>query len=158
MDRNSLLKTFGLTHRCVASDVQVIGARSTPSTYSMSDDRIIDLVGYPVGLVGGLFLLIGAFVRTNRTFASRHLRIALAIAGVSFCGWGTLGLIERAFYRQFPARSHALLHHYKDLLSGAGLGILLLEIVSGEFVASHRRYKQAQGEQQGSADIRSDKS
>jgi hypothetical protein len=124
----------------------------------MNHDRLIDIAGYAIGVIGGLFLIIGAFVRMNRMFASKHLRIAMVIAGMSCCGWGTLGLIDRTFQQQFTARTHALLHHYKGMLSGSALGILLLEFVSGEFMASRRRYKQAQRELQGSDGMHSNES
>jgi hypothetical protein len=97
---------------------------------------------YAIGIAASVAFLVAPFLPRTRACSTQHHRIALLFVGLSGFVWATLGLLDVPLHPHLSRTPHFLLHRCKVLCSGAGLSIILLQFVSGEFASAHRRDKQ----------------
>ena len=108
----------------------------------MNSQQLLTTIPLSIGLAGGLLLLIAPFSPRNKAAASRNLRTALFLSGILCMAWAAMGLIDEHRHPGRTEETHSLLHHYKTLLVGAASGIMILALISGEFLAACRRGKE----------------
>jgi hypothetical protein len=105
----------------------------------MTSDFVFDAIPLALGTIGGIVLIVAPFTRRTRAAGSRLFRTALLFTGVTTVTWGVLGLLDKPLHTHLSKHGHYLLHHYKDMCSGASLSVLLILILSGELWAVIRR-------------------
>ena len=99
----------------------------------------LDNILYVIGAAGGVVFVITPFLSGFRASSSRHFCVAIFVAGLTAIAWAILGLEIHQFHPNISPNALHQLHRYKDMCSGATLGILLVGIVSGEFLNAYRR-------------------
>lgn len=87
-------------------------------------------IGSIIGIVGGFALMLGAF--SKKSSAPQWSKKALFLAGLCFLAWGSLIFIKSNYEQTITARNLRLMEHYKTILGGLGLGILITLFLSGE--------------------------
>jgi hypothetical protein len=108
-----------------------------------------DPIGYlPYGLALALSVLIflAPLSYQYKDCSSRHHRVALLFGGGAGIAFAVLGLVDVAWHAHLAHFPHYLLHKGKDVCSGAAFGLLLVEFISGEIMATNRRVKQLKKE------------
>lgn len=88
---------------------------------------VFNAIVYGAGVLGGLVLIAVPFTPEGRV-APRWTRIALWIAGPAGVLWGCLGYTLLFDFGD----GNELVRHFKTLSAGAGIGILLVLLSSGE--------------------------
>lgn len=97
------------------------------------------LIGSLIGIGGGVALMIGAF--SKRSSAAAWSKKALFLAGLCISAWGVLIFIKSNYETTMTARNIRLMAHYKTLLGGIGLGILITLFLSGQLSFKKRERK-----------------
>lgn len=83
-----------------------------------------------IGIGGGFALIIGSF--SKKSSAAKWSKIALFFAGLCISAWGALIFIKSNYETTMTARNIRLVEHYKTLLAGVGMGILITLFLSGQ--------------------------
>ncbi len=108
----------------------------------MTSDFVFNAIPLALGTVGGIVFIVAPFTRRTRAAGSRLFRTALLFTGITTVTWGVLGLLDKPLHSHLSKHGHYLLHHYKDMCSGASLSVLLILILSGELWVVIRRDRQ----------------
>lgn len=83
-----------------------------------------------IGIGGGVALMSGSF--SKKTSAARWSKKALFFAGICIAAWGALIFIKSNYETTMTVRNIRLMEHYKTILGGVGMGILITLFFSGE--------------------------
>jgi hypothetical protein len=110
--------------------------------FLVTSDFIFDAIPLALGTVGGIVLIVAPFTPRTKAAGSRLFRTAVLFAGITTATWGVFGLLDKPSHSHLSKHGHYLLHHYKDMCSGASLSVLLILIVSGELWVVIRRDRQ----------------
>lgn len=87
-------------------------------------------IAYGIGCIAGPLLFVGAFTSGYKA-APRYVRIGLVISGLAITGWGILGLMLVVFCDQLSSHAWSVVSILKTVLSGMGLGVLILLLSAG---------------------------
>jgi len=83
-----------------------------------------------IGVAGGIALMIGSL--SSKSTAARWAKRALFLAGFSVLVWGLLFLFCLTYSSAMPDTVFYLLDHYKAVVGGTSIGILVTLFLSGE--------------------------
>src|SRR5262249_50442318 len=99
---------------------------------------IFSIASSAAALAGGIALFAAPLTRAGRD-GPRWVRIALWISGPATLGYGLLGFALLIGPGSLSENTSDLFVHFKTLVAGMALGILVLLIASGEFGGFFRR-------------------
>ena len=83
-----------------------------------------------IGIAGGIAILVAALRKESE--AANWARKALSLAGLCGVAWGILLLLCQTYSPVMADRTFYLLDHYKAVVGGTGIGILITLFLSGE--------------------------
>jgi hypothetical protein len=101
----------------------------------------LGLVSAVVILLGGLFLAFATFLSRPWVFAY-WVRVAFWMIGLCGVAWAVLKLIMVVHDHSFSRHTYFVLDHYRTLLAGVGIGLLVLFFLSGEAVAGLKKWQE----------------
>ena len=105
----------------------------------MNPHTLFNAACYGVVLLGGLALFVGPFARGR--VAPHWMRVALWLSCPIAVAWSLLGFTLLLASARLSRHAYYVVSDAKTLLSGMGIGILVLLFASGEFIAAFSRPK-----------------
>ena len=106
----------------------------------MSPHTPFDAVRDGAVLLGGVLLFIAPFTARGRV-APHWMRIALWLSCPIALAWSFLGFTLAFGSLRLSQHTYYAISHTKAVLTGMGLGILILLFASGEFIGAFSRPK-----------------